>query len=104
MELARPLSISTPEWPPLRPVIFIVAGIPDTPFLITGRCTVTEAPPAQLTSRYPSSSESILSIIRDLRGEQSSAAAPVIPTSSSTVNTASIGGCGILSDSSIASA
>ena len=61
-------------------------------------------PPAQPTVRTPSTSESMFSRYLLFRSEPSSAAAPGIPTSSSTVNTASRGPWGMLSSSSTAMA
>ena len=59
-------------------------------------------PPAQDTVNTPSCSESKFSRRRPFRSEQSSAAAPSMPTSSSTVNTASMGGWGRSSSASTA--
>ena len=59
-------------------------------------------PPAQDTVNTPSSSESKFSSFLPFRSEQSSAKAPSMPTSSSTVNTASMGGCTSVSSDRIA--
>ena len=103
--LARPLSISTPEWPPSSPVIeSIKPRSPSSGREAAGSTQSRRSPPAQQTVNTPSSSESMLSSSLPLRSEQSSPAAPSMPTSSSTVNTASSGGCFRLSSASTASA
>jgi len=96
--------ISTPECPLVTPDTFIVTSVPVTSVFTAGYLDIITAPPAQLDKKIPSSSESILSIILPLISEQSIASAPSIPTSSSTVNIASISGCLIESSSRIASA
>ena len=64
----------------------------------------TVPPPAQLTVNTLSSSESAFNKIFPFKTDVSSAAAPNIPISSSTVNTASIAGCLTLSSSKMAKA
>ena len=64
----------------------------------------TCAPPAQLTVNIPSSSESMFISIFPLSGLKSMPIAPSMPTSSSTVITASTRGCGSSFESSTASA
>ena len=102
--LARPLSISAPECPPTRPEItrryaFHSHGSTSSPM-----STSESAPPAQLTVRMPSSSESILRRRLPSSKLPSSAIAPSMPVSSSMVNTASSGGCSSSLLSSTASA
>ena len=90
--LARPLSISTPEWPPSSPAIeSLMPRSPSSGRETAGSTQSSRSPPAQQTVNTPSSSESMLSSSLPLRSEQSSPAAPSMPTSSSTVNTASSG-------------
>ena len=57
-----------------------------------GSRTLARAPPAQLTVKMPSSSESMFRSRRAVSGETSRPAAPSMPTSSSTVKTASMRG------------
>ena len=66
--------------------------------------TLALAPPAQLTVKIPSSSESMFSIRRAESWEKSSPCAPSMPISSSTVKTASSAGWAISLLSRIASA
>ena len=61
-------------------------------------------PPAQLTVKIPSSSESRFTIRRPRRDPASIPAAPSMPISSSAVNTASTRGCSMASSSSTARA
>ena len=67
-----------------------------------GRWQSARIPPAQETVNTPSISESRFSSFLPFRSEQSSAKAPSMPTSSSTVNTASIGGWASVSSSRMA--
>ena len=73
----------------------MVIRLPDFFSLWIGILVSYWIPPAHPVVRIPSSSESILISIRPLSNVQSTAFAPVIPTSSSMVNRASIGGCAI---------
>ena len=102
--LPRPLSISAPECPPSRPPTVTVSAVPGNAARVTGSVHTETLPPAQLTVRIPSSSESRLSIVRPWSTEASSASAPSIPVSSSTVSTTSSGGCAMSSASRMASA
>ena len=96
--------ISTPECPPVTPFTWTETTLPLQRLLSAGNTHSTIIPPAQPTRKCPSFSESRFSIRRDFKEEQSIATAPSIPISSSTVNTASIGGCSNVSSSRIASA
>ena len=87
----------------MQPVTLISAFVPDMEARSTGTRQRAVMPPAQLTSRKPSSSESMFSMMRDLRSDISIAAAPSMPISSSTVSTHSSGGCGMVSESRMAS-
>ena len=102
--LPRPLSISAPEWPPSRPPTVTVSAVPENGARVTGSVHTDTLPPAQLTVSTPSSSESRLSIVRPFSTEASSAAAPSMPVSSSTVMTTSSGGWGMSPAARIASA
>ena len=86
------LSISTPECPPVKPETHILHNVPLSLRLCKDSEIFARTPPAQLTRRYPSSSESILIILRPSSTDMSIAAAPSMPTSSSTVKTHSSGG------------
>ena len=61
-------------------------------------------PPAQLTVKTPSASESRFSSFRPRRGDASSATAPIMPISSSVVKTTSSRGWGIVRSSRMARA
>ena len=104
LELALSLCISAPECPPVKPSNLISIILAFIISLLYGRIHVAVAPPAQLTVNIPSSSESTFKRSFPFKSETSIAAAPNIPTSSSTVNTASIGGCAISLLSKIARA
>ena len=91
---ALPLSISVPEWPPARPRTVTSSAVPSKGTRLTGRTHRAMLPPAQLTVKIPSASESRLMSFRPRRGETSSASAPSMPISSSVVNTASSRGWG----------
>ena len=67
---------------------------PSSGSFAAGRKQSARRPPAQDTVNTPSSSESRFSSRRPFRSEQSSATAPSMPVSSSTVMTASSGGWG----------
>ena len=90
--LARPLSISVPEWPPVRPVSSSTTVGSEQTSDARGSRTLARAPPAQLTVKMPSSSESMFRSRRAVSGETSRPAAPSMPISSSTVKTASMRG------------
>ena len=92
--LPLPLSISVPEWPPARPRTATSSAVPSKGTRLTGRTHRAMLPPAQLTVKIPSASESRLMSFRPRRGETSSASAPSMPISSSVVNTASSRGWG----------
>ena len=96
-------SIAVPECPPVKPSILnsITYGVIGSLFI--GRLASTITPPAQPTTNLPSCCESAFSKILPLRSDASSFVAPIIPTSSSIVNTHSSGGCLISSLSRIAS-
>ena len=100
----RCLWISAPECPPRSPWIRILIFSPSAFSRVTGISVLYPNPPAQPTVTIPSSSESILISFFPLSTDKSIFSAPPIPISSSTVNTASIGGCGISLLSKIASA
>ena len=103
--LPRPLSISAPEWPPCRPDRLTEKQLsPPSACRAAGRKQSARRPPAQATVNTPSSSESRFSSRRPFRSEQSSAAAPSMPVSSSMVNTTSSGGWGRESSARMASA
>ena len=102
--LPLPLSISTPEWPPVSPDKVILSFVPVTLFLSSFSVTLLLQPPAQLASMIPSSSLSILRSFLPFNIDTSMEEAPSMPTSSDTVHTNSRRGCAILSSSSIASA
>ena len=102
--LARPLSISTPEWPPTRPSTRIISVSPSKASRRNGKRQDTRLPPAQPTVNTPSTSESMFSMVRPCNGDTSSTAAPSIPISSSVVSTASSRGWGISLSSSAARA
>ena len=85
--------MSTPEWPPLRPLKATARAAP-----VSGAGAVPSAsvsrvppPPAQPTYRMPSSSESRLMSRRPCTSPPSRRAAPVSPVSSSIVNNSSSG-------------
>ena len=96
--------MAVPEWPPERPSRDRVHTAPWAVSAGWSREMWQAVPPAQPTVRTPSTSESMFSRYLLFRSEPSSAAAPGIPTSSSTVNTASRGPWGMLSSSSTAMA
>ena len=102
LELARPLWISSPEWPPISPSTVRVKVSPAKGSRFTGRVHTARVEPAQLTVSTFSSSESMLIMYFALRSEASSARAPIMPTSSSTVNRHSSGPWAISSASRIA--
>ena len=85
-----PLSISAPEWPPGRPSR-TTRRQPAAAAFSSAAENVRSArtPPAHEVSSVPSSSESTLISMLPLRGDRSSAAAPSMPISSSTVKTTS---------------
>ena len=102
--LARPLWISVPEWPPASPRTVTDRAAPSQAARATGRAHRTMLPPAQLTVKTPSASESRFSSFRPRRGETSRAMAPSIPISSSVVRTTSSRGWGIDGSSRMARA
>ena len=95
LALARPRWISVPECPPVRPPTVTVSTAPGKGSRFTGRMHSVRLPPAQLTVNTPSSSESRLMRVLPRRGDTSRAAAPSMPTSSSTVRTTSRRGWGM---------
>ena len=103
LALARPLSISEPEWPPTRPCTRSVIAVPSADAQLIGKTAVAFTPPAQPARKWPSSSESRFRRYFAFRSVVSSAMAPSIPTSSSVVNTTSSSGCAIALSSRIAS-
>ena len=98
------LSISAPECPPSKPVIFRLNFCPFCKVLCTGIFECNDIPPAHPVRKCPSSSLSIFSILCPVIIERSISAAPSIPISSSTVIITSSFGCAISLDSKIASA
>ena len=99
-----PLSISTPECPPVSPDIEIRSFVPVISVLFNLSLPCALHPPAQLASMIPSSSLSILRSFFPFNIDTSMPAAPSMPTSSDTVHTNSRRGCAMLSSSNIASA
>ena len=89
LALARPLWISAPECPPVSPPTATVTPAPSKGARVRGSRQALVLPPAQLTVKMPSASESRFSICRPFSGVTSMEAAPSRPISSSTVNTAS---------------
>ena len=102
LALARPAPISMPEWPPWRPETVRTHLVPALSSMGREPKMSHRAPPAQLTVRTPSSSLSRLMSLRPFRSPQSRASAPSRPISSSAVNTASMGGWGMVPSSSTA--
>ena len=95
LEFILPLLISVPECPPIRPstrIVYLHAEVSSSS-RHTSMPKLTLLPPAQLTRKMPSSSESRFSILRPLMQSRSIPMAPSIPVSSSTVMITSSGGC-----------
>ena len=99
-----PLFISVPECPPAREVTVTFTVSPAAFSVQKANSVSARIPPAQLASSVPSSSESRLMSILLLSTETSSAFAPSIPVSSSTVRTTSSAGWEISSRARISSA
>ena len=93
--------MSLPECPPFSPRIFMETGTISCGASSeeNGIFIWTFAPPQQLATNTPSSSESRLISLLPFSTEASKFIAPPIPTSSSVVNKHSRGGCSISSAS-----
>ena len=96
--------MSIPECPPCNPLIAILkavvfSGVVSSVYLLVA---VTSIPPAHPMSISSSSSVSRFKRISPVKIPPSKPIAPVIPVSSSMVNKASIAGCLISSEDSIA--
>ena len=95
MALARCMLMSQPECPPLQPRIATRKAMSPSS-VSTGsksKVAVVSTPPAQPTYSSPSLSESRLIKVLPFSTPPSRANAPYIPVSSSTVKSASKGGC-----------
>ena len=92
MALARPVSMTTPEWPPSSPSTLSTRAVPRAGTRRSGSRATHWAEPAQDTHITSGSPQSMLSILRAEIFEKSTWRIPTMPTSSPTVNSSSRGG------------
>ena len=104
LEFPLSLFISIPEWPPFKFLNEISKALKfsfvSSHFI--SKDTLVLTPPAQLTRKNPSSSESRFNNIFPSKCSPLRAIAPLIPVSSSVVTKSSKLGCGISFDANIA--